>query len=166
MFACAPSCWPLHRARSESVIKHGRQVFAHCQGRFVRWGDTSSHDAVRGLNLRWDMSSRILSGMVAGRSCRREERSSRIGRVMKSSILSTHYRKEGRYIYRMLCTRDCVPAQLKNTSKADDGGITCYWEGPRHLAGIPLALGFVGLVGHLSILPPTAALRGVRVDPD
>lgn len=39
-------------------------MVAHCQGRFVRWGDTSSHDPVRGLNLRCDMSSRILSGIV------------------------------------------------------------------------------------------------------
>lgn len=39
-------------------------VDAHCQGRFVRCGDTSSHEAVSGLYLRWEMSSRTLSGIV------------------------------------------------------------------------------------------------------
>lgn len=41
------------------------ETAAHCQGRFVRWGDTSSHDPVKGLKRRCEMSSRILSGMLS-----------------------------------------------------------------------------------------------------
>ena len=39
-------------------------VATYCHGRLVRWGETSSQVSVRGLYLRWEMSSRILSGIL------------------------------------------------------------------------------------------------------
>lgn len=68
----AASCWPLRvemvspaRLHVMLVVLLSRPLAStHCHGRLVRWGDTSSQLPVRGLYLRCEMSSRILSGMV------------------------------------------------------------------------------------------------------
>jgi hypothetical protein len=39
---------------------------AYCHGLLVRWGETNNHVPRRGLYLRCEMSSRILSGILKG----------------------------------------------------------------------------------------------------
>jgi hypothetical protein len=55
------SCCPLHKVRYGSVNEH---LATYCHGLLVRCGETRSQLPRSGLYLRWDMSSRICSGIL------------------------------------------------------------------------------------------------------
>jgi hypothetical protein len=64
------------------VLRRG--LVSYCHGRLVRWGETRIQLPLRGLKRRWEMSSRIASGIMRRLNVRlKNKRKSRKGKKKK-----------------------------------------------------------------------------------